>query len=206
MNADNLDRFVAEFKGWEHVQAAINSRAGAVFATLHMGSWELAGAYLSWRGVPLTVVALPHCDPRINRLFLDRREGTGMEVVPVGGAMRKLGDALTRGRFIALIADRDTSGRGLRMPFFGQPARMPTGHAFLALNTGAWILPGCVYRLPDGRNAIEIRSPLIPNPNSDTVESLSLRCLGILEEFVRTRPEQWAAFYDLWSDSPKQAT
>jgi KDO2-lipid IV(A) lauroyltransferase len=206
MHAGNLGRFVAEFRGWEHIQAAMDANVGVVFATVHIGSWELAGAYLGWRGIPLTVVALPHRDPRIDRLFLSSREATGMEVVPIGGAMRKLGEALTRGRLIALAVDRDVSRRGQQLPFFGQVARMPVGHAVLALNTGAWIIPGYVYRLPDGRSAIEIRPPIIPDPTSDNVETLTLRCLAVLEEFIRARPEQWAAFYDLWRDLPKQTS
>lgn len=199
MNKDNLDRFIAGVVGWEHLQAAMDSQVGGIFMTVHMGSWELGGAYLGLRGVHLTAVALPHRDPRIDRIFIERREAYGMEVVPVGGALRKLGEALARGRFIALASDRDVSGRGIMLPFFGQAARMPIGHALLALQTGAWIVPTCVYRLRNGQSVIEFRPPIIADPAHDTVESLTQRCLGILEELIRGRPEQWSSFFDLWS-------
>ncbi len=78
---------------------------------------------------------------------------------------------------------------------------MPIGHARLALETGAWIVPACVYRLPGGKTAIEIRPPIIPDSAHDTVDGLTVRCLGVIEEFIRARPEQWASFYDLWSDA-----
>ncbi len=201
MNGANLDRFVTRAEGWEHLQAAMDSGVGGVLITVHMGSWELGAAYLGLRGVPLTAVALPHRDPRINRIFIESREAHGIEVVPLGGAMRKLGEALTRGRFIALASDRDVSGRGITLPFFGQAARMPIGHALLALQTGAWIVPACIYRLPNGQTTIDIRPPIIPDPTVDTVESLTLRCLGTLEEFIRAHPEQWSSFYDLWSET-----
>ncbi|MCX6030256.1 MAG: hypothetical protein NT169_13305 [Chloroflexi bacterium] len=201
MNTANLDRFVTHVVGWEHLQAAMDSRVGGVLITVHMGSWELGAAYLGLRGVPLTAVALPHRDPRINRIFMDSREASGIEVVPIGGAMRKLGEALTRGRFIALWSDRDVSGRGIALPFFGQAARMPIGHALLALQTGAMIVPACIYRLPNGQTAFDIRPPIIPNPATDTIESLTLDCLVTLEEFIRARPEQWSSFYDLWNET-----
>jgi len=201
MNRANMDRFIPEMVGWEHVQAAMDAGRGGIFVTVHMGSWELGAAYLALRGLPITVVALPHRDPRIDQIFLDRRLRFGMEVVPVGGALRKMQDALARGRFAALASDRDVSGHGPRLPFFGKVTHIPDGHAKLALRTGAWIFPGSIHRGPDGKPTIEIRPPIIPNPATDTEEDLTRRCLVILEGFIRTRPEQWSSFYDLWSET-----
>jgi KDO2-lipid IV(A) lauroyltransferase len=198
MIPENVDRFVAGISGWEHIEAAINAGRGGIFVSVHMGSWELGGAYLGLRGVPLTAVVLPHKDPRIDEIYLESRLASGMEIVSVGGAMRKLQNAVERGRFIALGSDRDVSGHGPRLPFFGEVTRVPNGHASLALSTGAWIIPTSIYRLSDGRCFIELRPPIVPDPATDTIESLTLRCLGILEEFVRARPEQWSSFFDLW--------
>lgn len=203
MNRANMDRFIVDMLGWEHLERALEAGKGGILATIHMGSWELGGVYLGLRGLPITAVALSHRDPRIDQIFLDNREGGGMEVVPVGGALRKLGDALARSRFIALAADRDVSGHGPRLPFFGEITRMPAGHAMLALRTGSWIFPTCVYRRPDGAMTIEIRPPIIPDPANDSMEGLTARCLTQLEEFIRARPEQWSAFYDLWSDADR---
>jgi lauroyl/myristoyl acyltransferase len=201
MNRGNLDRFVADMIGWEHVESAMRAGVGGIFVTLHMGSWELAGAYEGLRGVPLTVVALPHPDPRVDQIFLDLRSEAGMETVPVGGALRRLQAALAEGRFTAILADREVSGRGLRLPFFGEVTRVPAGHAVLALRTGAWILPNCSYRRPDGKLVIECRPPIMPDRSLHTKESLTIRCLEILEEFIRAHPEQWACYYDLWDQA-----
>jgi len=198
LNSGNLDRFVAGISGLDYMEAARAAGKGGIFVTVHMGSWELGGAYLGLRGIPLTVVALPHRDPRIDQIFLTSRVQSGMEVIQAGGALKKLGDAVARGRFIALVSDRDVAGRGPQLSFFGCVTRVPNGHAVLALNTGAWILPGCIYRLPDGRSFIEIRPPIIPDPAVDTADTLTRRCLGTLEEFIRARPEQWSSFYNLW--------
>jgi lauroyl/myristoyl acyltransferase len=198
MNQANLDQFVGEMIGWEHVEAAEQAGVGGIFVTLHMGSWEIAGAYEALRGVPLSAVALPHADPRIDRIFQDARRETGTETVPVGGALSRLQAALAGGRFTAILADRNVSGRGLRLPFFGEETQVPAGHAVLALRTGAWILPCCAYRRPDGKLIIECRPPIVPDRTRDTKESLTQRCLEIIEEFIRARPEQWACFYDLW--------
>jgi lauroyl/myristoyl acyltransferase len=76
---------------------------------------------------------------------------------------------------------------------------MPDGHARLALATGAWIFPSHVHRQRNGRLVIDIHPPIIPDPDTDTVESLTLRCISYLEDFIRQTPEQWFSFYDLWS-------
>ncbi len=201
MSAANLEQLVPEVAGWEHLQAAMRAGAGGILVTVHMGSWELGGAYLGLHGVPLTAAALPHKDPRIDRIFVSARRERGIEVVPVGGALRKLQEALKRGRFIALASDRDVSGRGLRLPFFNTITRVPDGHARLALNTGAWILPTCITRQRDRSTKLEIRPPIIPDPDCDTIESLTLQCLHVLEEFISARPEQWLSFYNLWNEA-----
>jgi KDO2-lipid IV(A) lauroyltransferase len=115
----------------------------------------------------------------------------------------RLQQALAQGKFTAILADRDVSGRGLKLPFFGQATRVPAGHAVLALRTGAWILPICAYRRQDGQLALEFRPPIIPDRKRDNKESLTLRCLAILEEFIRAHLEQWVCFYDLWGQSPE---
>lgn len=201
MTKDNLDQFVAEFKGWDNLQAALRNGRGAILASVHMGRAEMAGAYLAIRGVPLTTVALPHKDKRIDEIFTTTRKNSGLEVVPVGGEVRKLYEALRHNRFVALAVDRDVSGQGPKLPFFGEETHMPIGHARLALKTGAWILPVCMYRREDGRNVIEIRQPIVPDPATDTAESLTLRCLSVLEDFIRARPGQWVTFYDLWNET-----
>lgn len=195
---ENLDQFMSEATGWEHVEAAMAAGAGGIFVTVHMGSWEVAGAYEGLRGVPLTGIALPHSDPRVDRIFREIRRAAGTESVPVDGGLGRLQQALAQGRFTAILADRDVSGRGLRLPFFGEETRVPGGHAVLALRTGAWILPCCAYRRPDGKLVIEFCPPIVPDRKRDTKESLTLRCLEILEEFIRAHPEQWACFYNLW--------
>jgi phosphatidylinositol dimannoside acyltransferase len=198
MRPATIGRFMAHVTGYEHLEAALATGKGGIFVTVHMGSWEMAGAYLSLRGLPLTAVALPHKDDRINRIYVESRQNVGMEVVAVGGAMAKLENALRRGRFIALLADRDTTGKGPLLPFLGETAHMPDGHAKLALRTGAWIVPATIYRLRNGQQVIEMLPPIIPDPEHDTPESLTRRCIDYLEASIRAHPEQWFSFYDLW--------
>ncbi len=199
LTRDNLEEFVAGINGIEHVDACRAAGKGGIFISVHMGSWELAGAALGLLGVPLTAAVLKHRDPRIDEIYSQVRRRGQIEEVPLGGAFAKLEEAVERGRLIALVVDRDVKGTGLKTEFFGEATTVPTGHARLALRTGAWILPVTTYRARDHRIIIDIREPIIPDASVDTEESLVVRCLRVLEEFIRAHPDQWSSFFDLWS-------
>ena len=194
----NLSEYVAAIHGMEHIEACRASGKGGIFMTVHMGSWELAGSALGLLGIPLTAAVMTHADPRIDEIFADIRRRGQIEEVPLGGALAKLELAVERGRFIALVSDRDIKGTGMKVRFFGQETTLPTGHAKLAARTGAWILPGLTYRTHDHRIVIEIRAPVIPRPG-ETEEQLMTRCVPELEAIIRAHPDQWSSFWNLWS-------
>ena len=53
---------------------------------------------------------------------------------------------------VCLLADRDLTGDGVEVEFFGERTTLPGGPALLALRGGAPLLPaGCYFR-PDGRH------------------------------------------------------
>ena len=67
--------------------------------------------------------------------------------------------ALGENRMVALVADRDFTGRGVEVEMFGAARRMPAGPALLSLTTGAPLIVTPTYTTPDGWR-IEIREPL----------------------------------------------
>lgn len=202
LTLENLHEYVAEVKGTEHIEACIRAGKGGIFMSAHMGSWELAGSAMGLLGVPLTAAVLKHADPRIDEIFADIRRRGGIEEVPLGGALTKLEHAVERGRFIALVADRDVKGTGMRVKFFGEETTVPTGHVKLALRTGAWIIPGSTYRTHDHRIVVDFRPPIIPQPG-ETEAELMARCLPALEEMIRAHPDQWSSFFNLWSKTER---
>jgi KDO2-lipid IV(A) lauroyltransferase len=202
LTVENLDRFVAEFKGFDHIDACRAAGKGGIFMTAHMGSWELAGCAMGLLGVPITAAVLKHADPRIDGIFADIRKRGGIEEVPLGGALAKLESAVERGRFIALVADRDVKGTGMKVVFFGEETTVPAGHVKLALRTGAWILPSLTYRAHDHRIVIEVRPPIIPR-EGESEEELMGRCLPALEDMIRSHPDQWSSFFNLWSKTER---
>lgn len=117
---------------------------GVVAALPHMGNWDLAGAWAGLEGMAVTTVVERLRPERLYADFVAYRESLGMEVLPLtGGAPVPplLERRLEQGRLVCLLADRVFAGRGLRVPFLGEIARLPVGPAWLARTTGALLLP-----------------------------------------------------------------
>ena len=80
--------------------------------------------------------------------FVAFREGLGMEVLPASGGtsrVRHLGPAVAAGKIVGLICDRDVTGGGMEVEFFGEKARMMGGPAALAVQTGAALMPAILW-------------------------------------------------------------
>ena len=186
------------FEGLEHVDAALALGKGIIALSAHLGSYELTIASLTALGYPLTAVSLPMKDPKTDALFERRRRMHCKHLVPLGGSMRAILEALRRNETACLMIDMDFMPRMGMVRFFGAPARMPMGPARLAAMTGAPLMPGFVHQRPGGRYFFRIHPPILPGPDS-TPESLEERIVAVLEREILEDPTQWFAFVDFWN-------
>jgi lauroyl/myristoyl acyltransferase len=87
------------------------------------------------------------------------------------------------------------------LTFFGQEARLPVGHARLALDTGAAIVVGVSHCIGDGQYQAEVA--LAPRPAStgskrtDTI-GWAQAALTTLETYLRRWPDQWLMPQPIW--------
>ena len=75
----------------------------------------------------------------------------GVRLVGIREARRELGEALERGEIAGLIADRDITGGGVELPFFGGPAPIPAGPGLLAVQSGVPAFVAGVWRTGPGQ-------------------------------------------------------
>ena len=131
--------------GEEKLQGNLAAGRGVIIALPHTGNYELAGVWIIHRGVgKFTTVAERLKPESLFQRFLDFREGLGMEVLPASGGDSRFGvlaQRLRAGGLVCLVSDRDVTGRGIEVDFFGEKARMMAGPAALAVQTGAALLP-----------------------------------------------------------------
>lgn len=203
--ADRVPSMLAatEVVGLENILNARDAGTGMIFALPHMGNWEAAAPVAVSEGVPVVAVAEVLPNPRITNWFTRMRAEFGIEIVLATGrveVMRRLEEAISAAKAVALLSDRDLKGRGVEVEFFGERTTLPPGPATLALRTGAPLLPvGCYFK--DGGYRVEIRPPL-PIPEGDTkterVSALTQELAVELEDLIRQAPQQWHLVVPNW--------
>lgn len=197
LTADDVRRLVS-IEHPEYVEEALRRGRGAIVVTAHFGNWELGGAVLIALGHPVNAVVMPQRMKRLEDLLRGQRERRGMNLLPVGSSALGLIRGLRRGEIVALLADRDFTHHADRYEFFGRPACLPRGAAWLALKTGAPIVPAFLLRQEDDTFLLRLHRPIVPEEN-DGQDGIMARIRDILQAEIGERPYQWFIFRDFWS-------
>ncbi len=191
-----------DIDGYEHVEAGLAAGKGVILALPHVGGWDFAGAWLAQRGHPPTVVVEPVEPPELFEWFAGARRALGMTVVELGpNAGRVVLGALRRNQVVCLLADRDLSGDGVDVEFFGECTRLPAGPATLALRTGAPLLPAAVYFRERGGHHGIVQRPVDATRQGrlrDDVGRVTQELARRFEELIRNAPEQWHLLQPNW--------
>ena len=177
---------------------------GTVLVFPHLGNFDLGGHAILRLLPEMQLFTLPDPPPGFQLLNESRRRG-GVKVTPLStNALRDAIKLLRRGGVVSIAADRPVSDLDEPVPFFGHPARVPSGHIRLALKTGASVVLGyCVFSPETKRYSMHLEPPIEMTRTGNRDEELQLnmqRVLNGLEEIIRKWPEQWQMFVPVWPE------
>jgi phosphatidylinositol dimannoside acyltransferase len=198
-------RPLLKVNGLEYLAQAQEMHKGVMAVTCHMGSYEVAAAIWAATQAPVSVFA-EEVEPRpLFEWYRDTRARLGISVLTLDhGGIRKVLQALRDDEMVITAIDRDITGTGYLMPFFGKLAPIPLGPAAIALKTGSPLFPVCVYRMPDDTYLAEGAPIVIPkstgNARADQVR-ITEELLGHIERFISQHPEQWHVPHRVWPGS-----
>lgn len=185
-----------------HLDRAMARGRGAILVTAHVGNWDLAGAYLGARGYPTSAVVEPV--PRgWAKTFNRYRSATRLETIPLTDR-RGIASAIRRHRLLALVSDRDLTGRGLTCPSFDAARSFPRGPAAYALRYRVPVLLGyIVLRDAPGRRpylgVVEPPLAFSPTGNQSTdIDAFTRLIASRLNEIISRHPDQWLVFTAGW--------
>lgn len=190
-----------DVQGWNIVEALLSRGKGLIIVTGHLGNWELGGAYVAARGLPIDAVARHMANPLFDRYLTRTRQRIGMSVVHDEEAVRRVPRSLRGGRAVAFLVDQGAVGLASTwVPFFGRYAKTPRGPAVFALRLDTPIVFGVALRRPSGRfqlsfEHIEARDT---GDREADVDRIVADYTAALERWVRRAPEQYFWHHRRW--------
>lgn len=190
-----------EVHGWNIVEELVARGRGLIVVTGHLGNWELGGAYVAARGLPIDAVARHMANPLFDRYLTATRQRIGMSVVHDEEAVRRVPRSLRAGRAVAFLVDQGAVGLASTwVPFFGRYAKTPRGPAVFALRLGTPIVFGVALRQPSGRFQLSFEAVAAQDTGDREadVDRIVADYTAALERWVRRAPEQYFWHHRRW--------
>ena len=189
------------YEGFEHYEAAKARGKGVLFATLHLGNWELSAYAHALLTEPMHVVVRPLDNPLLDAFVHRRRAASGNIIVGKADGIRPIFRALAANQPVGILVDQNVGlDEGLFVNFFGRKACVSPAFAKLAARTGAAVIPGyAVWSPGEGKYILKFDPPVGITGNTliDTQ-----RIQNALESAIRAYPDQWLWIHRRWKTRP----
>jgi KDO2-lipid IV(A) lauroyltransferase len=200
LQRDNIRQYI-RYEGFEHFEQAKRQGKGVLFATAHLGNWELSAFAHALMSEPLNVVVRPLDNPRLDRLVEARRALCGNRILSKRDVGRRILAALRRNEAVGILIDQNAvPEEGLFVDFFGVPACAHSAIIRLAYRSGAPIIPG--FALWEGERKGYVLRFLPPLALRGELQQDTARLHQLVEELVRQYPDQWLWLHRRWKTRP----
>lgn len=176
---------------------------GAILATGHYGFFEFGALALTQVGIPVSIVTNAEPTPGLSRWRAAYRARWGAQTIELGSdafSSLRAAEAISAGRFAAMLVDRPVGGRSLaiEMPVGSIPFSMAP--ALLSWMTGCPIIPVSVRRTGGGRYAVRTGDLITADrrlPRDEALAACTREVAAALIRDVQRDPLQWYHFVPL---------
>ena len=197
---ENLARWI-RWEGAEHWEAATRQGRGILFATAHLGNWELSAFAHALLSGPMSVVVRPLDNPYIDGLVERRRALAGNRPIFKKDFARSILKSLAANEAVGVLIDQNVSAdSGVFVDFFGIPACAAAGFAKIAAHSGAAVIPGFALWSEEERRYVLRFYPPVPMTGDAARDTQVLQ--KRLEEVIRAYPDQWLWIHRRWKTRP----
>jgi len=165
-------------EGFEHVQCALAAGKGVLFATAHLGNWELSAYAHALLASPMSVVVRPLDNPYIDRLVEHRRSLSGNRPIFKKDYARAILKALAANEAVGILIDQNASlDNGVFVDFFGF----------------------AIWSEKERRYVLRFYPP-VPMTGDAARDTQALQ--SQLESIIREYPDQWLWIHRRWKTRP----
>ncbi len=184
--------------------AARATGRGVLICGGHLSNFNLGFLALASKGIPLQVLSSARPVGGFQVMHEMRARGLIKETPIDGPALREAIAYLRQGGVALTGADwRCPVPPEERLPFFGRPANLPTGHIRLAISTNALILPVTFRWSPERGYYAQLAPAMeleLTGDRAADVRHNALRVLAVLEKWIAEAPEQWLMYHPVWPE------
>ncbi len=201
ITAQNISTWI-RYDGLEHFHAAKAHGRGVLFATAHLGNWELSALAHGLLTEPMHVVVRALDNPLLDAGATRLRTLSGNRVIEKRDYARGILRALSANEAVGILIDQNVAAaEGIFVPFFGIPACVSPSFAKIAAHSGAAIIPGFALWSDDENRYILKFYP--PFHATGDAEADTRRIHAQLEEVIRAHPGQWLWMHRRWKTRPE---
>ncbi len=198
INKGNVREWI-DYEGFEHYEEAKRRGKGVLFATGHLGNWELSAYAHALLTEPMRIVVRPLDNTRLDRFVAARRALSGNGVIEKKDFARGLLRALRANEPVGILVDQNALlNEGIFVDFFGTPACTSPVFAKIAARSGAAVLPGFAVWRGD-RFVLKFYAPLELTGEEGADTQLIQQAV---ERAIREFPDQWLWIHRRWKTRP----
>lgn len=190
-----------EYEGFEHFEQAKQAGRGVLFATAHIGNWELSAFAHALMAEPMNIVVRPLDNPLVDGLVERRRSLSGNRIIRKKDAAREILRALARNEAVGILIDQNASlEEGVFVDFFGVAACAGKAFARIAHHSGAAVLPGfALWSESRGKYVLRFY-PAVEITGDESGDTRRIH--AVLEQVIRENPDQWLWIHRRWKTRP----
>jgi len=190
------------YEGFEHYERAKARGNGVLFATAHLGNWELSAFAHALLTEKMNIVVRPLDNPLVDEMVETRRALSGNTLLSKRDFARSILHALRDNEPVGILVDQNSAGdNSAFVTFFGRQACTNLTFAKLADRSGAAVIPGFAVWNEKERRYVLRFYPAI-EMTGDAVQDTA-RIQAAVEAAVREYPEQWLWIHRRWKTRPE---
>ena len=194
---------ITTINGLEHAQPALDKGQGIILLSAHFTTLEISGRVLKLRIPPFDGVYRKNRSDFVTELQRSGRERS-VETTIEKRDIKKMVRSLRAGRTVWYAPDQSYSRKGAEIvDFFGVPSMHTTATSTLARLGKAAVIPYFPRRLKNGHYEMTLLPALENFPSDDPVAD-TRRYVAILEDHIRSCPEQYFWIHRKFKDLPDE--
>ena len=180
--------------------------AGFIFATIHMGNWDMAGVAADLLGLPIFSIARRQKNPLTDAYLNQARNAFNMEMIANDSkALKGIIRRIKEGKVLAILPDVRSRTDALKINFVGGEANLGAGVALFARQCNCPIYPAVVRRVGWTQHEATVFDPIRPDASLDKADDWARMMQLMMDLFtaeIAKTPEQYFWYNKRWVLDP----